>query len=140
MPTVNDTLRQTTDRHTTDRQAPLASSPRKMVVFYLATQPYGLDLEDVQEILPLAELSRPPLCPNVLAGFLNIGSEPTPVIRLSRLFDVPDQPPELYTPLLLLRSSSGRLAVLVDRVSEIVTLSDDCWAPVCNGHSLNDCV
>jgi purine-binding chemotaxis protein CheW len=113
---------------------------RRLVVFHLAAQSYGIAVEDVQEILPLAELSRPPACPALLAGFVNIGAEPVPVISLSRLFDFPEAPPGLYTPLLLLRAPRTRLALLVDRVSQIIALSDDAVSPMTNGHSVNNCV
>lgn len=117
-----------------------ATAVRKVVAFHVSMQCYGIDVADIQEILPLAELSRPPACPPLLAGFVTIGCESIPVIRLSQLFSLPDTAPELYTPMLVLRASRGRLALLVDRVSEIIDVSAGDIAPLDKGHSLNDCV
>jgi purine-binding chemotaxis protein CheW len=113
---------------------------RKVVVFHLATQAYAISLEDVQEILPLAELSRPPTGPALLAGFAIVGAEPVPVIRLSRLFGFPETPPGLYTPMLLLLAPRMRLGLLVDRVSQIIAVTDDAILPAPDGYSLNHCV
>ena len=40
---------------------------------------------DVAEILPLVRLDRPASAPRALAGFMNLGGAPTPVLRLAVL-------------------------------------------------------
>jgi purine-binding chemotaxis protein CheW len=119
------------------RSAPRAQRP--LLLFHLGGQAYGLPLEDVLEIVPLAELSRPPGLPALLAGFLNLGGKALPVLRLDRLFGLPELVPGLYTPLVILRSTSHPLALLVETVSRIVTISADAVVPVPAGESFNDC-
>ena len=113
---------------------------RSVVVFHLGGQAYALPLQEVQEIVPMALLSRPPGMPSLLAGFLNLGGTVVPVVRLDRLFVLADQPVGLYTPLLILRSSTARVALMVEKVSEIMTLRDGDLLPVRENHSFNDCV
>ncbi|HEX4131818.1 MAG TPA: chemotaxis protein CheW [Pirellulales bacterium] len=123
-----------------DPDALRPASLRRFIVFHLAAQAYGIDLNDVQEILPLAELSRPPACPEVLAGFLRIGAEPIPVIRMAHLMACPTLPPALYTPVLILRAARARMALLVDRVSSIAAVPDGGVSIVSDGYSVNNCV
>jgi len=112
---------------------------RQLVVFSLAETFCALDLGKVREILPTAELSAPPGMPDLLAGFLNLGGTAVPVLRLGRLFQMPVKEPGLYEHLILLRDSRP-LALLVDRVDEVRTCSEDALRPVGEKNSFNDCV
>ena len=111
---------------------------RQLVVFSLAETFCALDLASVREILPTAELSAPPGMPELLAGFLNLGGTAVPVLRLGRLFQMPVKEPGLYEHLILLRDSRP-LALLVDRVDEVRTCSEDALRPVGEKNSFNGC-
>jgi purine-binding chemotaxis protein CheW len=84
----------------------------------------GLDcafpLEAVREIVPMATLSTPPGLPSGLAGFLDLRGTAVPIVRLDRLFDLPDQQPGLHTPMIVLRGVLGPIGVLVGSVRGIV--------------------
>jgi purine-binding chemotaxis protein CheW len=110
-----------------------------VLVFHVGNQAYGLPLHQLRELTPLAELSRPPGLPRLLAGFLNLGGTAVPVLRLDRLFGLPDVSLGLYTPLLVLRSENPPLALLAERVSRIVNLPAEAVLPVPAGESFNDC-
>jgi purine-binding chemotaxis protein CheW len=73
-------------------------------------------LEAVQEIVPMASLSAPFGLPSALAGFLNLRGVAIPIIRLDRLFDLPEQHPGLYTPLIVLRGVLGPIGILASYV------------------------
>ena len=113
---------------------------RSLVVFHLADQAYALPLTEVQEIVPMAKLSRPPGLPPVLAGFLNLEGTAVPVVRLDRLFQLPEQSLGLYTRLLILRHPDSQVALLAEKVSEILAVSPEAVLPVPESHSFNDCV
>lgn len=68
----------------------------------------------------MAWLSSPPGLPSGLAGFLDLRGTAIPIIRLDRLFDLPDQPAGLHTPLIVLRRAPGPIGILVDSVRGIV--------------------
>jgi len=110
------------------------------VVFHLGGQAYALPLREVQEILPLALLSRTPGLPSLLAGFLNLGGTAVPVLRLDQLFELPELTPGRYTPLVLLRAPDSPLALLVEKVSRIVSVAEEAILSVPENQSFNDCV
>ena len=115
------------------------STHRTLLVFEVADQKYAVAASDVAEILPMAELQRPPAGPQLLAGFLNLAGDLVPVIRLHHLFGLPAVATELWTPLVLIRQSGRRVALLVDRVSRTLTVDEDSILPLPPRHASNEC-
>ena len=114
-------------------------SERAVVVVDICGKACGLPLEDVQEIVPMASLFRPPAIPPLLEGFLNLRGTAVPVVRLGRLFGMPERPLELHTPLVILRGAGYPIALLVDNVSRILPVTSDALLPVGEEHSFNNC-
>jgi purine-binding chemotaxis protein CheW len=82
-------------------------------------------LNTVREIAPMARLSCPPGLPSGLAGFLDLRGTAIPIIRLDRLFDLAEQLPGLYTPMIVLRGIAGPTGILVGSVKGIVEMPPD---------------
>jgi purine-binding chemotaxis protein CheW len=116
----------------------LVSAPLRFVMFRLSEQAYVLPTQAVDEIVSMAELSRPPCAPAMLAGFLNFGGEPVAVINLRRLFDLPALEPGLYTPLVILKHELLHIALQVDEVMQIIGESDSRLIPLGERCCLND--
>jgi purine-binding chemotaxis protein CheW len=116
-----------------------AARLQSLLVFHVAQQAYALPLNEIREIVPMAELSRPPGAPSILAGFLNVAGRAIPVIHVSRLLSLPDVASTLYTPIVLLRGGNPALALWVERVSQIVRVAENSITPLAANHSFNDC-
>lgn len=77
-----------------------------------------------------------------MAGFLDLGGTPVPVIDLARLLGLrngdapPDDDPYRHV-LLSARSDTG---LLVDRVEDVLRVTGDAVRPVSGEHTLNGCV
>lgn len=111
-----------------------------LLVFQVADQQYAVAAGDVAEILPIAELQRPPGAPEVLAGFLDLGGELIPVIRVHHLFGLPQAAPDLWTPLVILRDGDERIALWVDSVNRTLVVEDADVLPLPSQHVTNECV
>jgi purine-binding chemotaxis protein CheW len=111
----------------------------RYLVFLLAEQSYAIPTSCVEEIVPIAELTHVPGGPAFLCGFLDVGGQPAAVISLRRLLGLADRRPELYTPLVILKSPSPRLALQVDRVTRVVEFGGEEFIAVGEGSTLNDC-
>jgi purine-binding chemotaxis protein CheW len=106
----------------------------RYLIFHLAEQAYAVPAPAVEEIVPMAELVHVAAAPSFLSGFLNVGGCPVAVISLRRLFGLAERPPELYTPLVILKDAGQQVAIEVDDVQEVawltgddaVALGDDC--------------
>ncbi len=101
----------------------------------------------VREILPLPRLWRPPGAPGALAGFLNLAGSAVPVVDLAVLFglgrQVTTEPvtaqAALYRHIVLLHGEEP-LALLVDRVADVVRVEPPHVRPVADAATLNGCV
>lgn len=92
---------------------------------------------DVAEILPLARLERPGGAPRALAGFMNLGGRPLPVLRLGVLLGSAEPADAgVYSHVVRLR---GEVGLLVDRVLDAAAKAE-ATAPVAPDESLNGCV
>ena len=113
---------------------------RVLLVFHLSGQTAALPLESAQRIVPMAQLARPLGLPSLLEGILNLGGRVAPVLRLDRLLHLPLQRLGLYSTLIIVNGvSDGRVAILVDRVSEILTVPESALLPIGEEDSFNAC-
>ncbi|MGQ9366930.1 chemotaxis protein CheW [Azospirillum sp. ST 5-10] len=115
------------------------SAPR-CVVFSVADRSLALPGDAVRRVLPMPRLETLPAMPPVLAGVMVLAGAAVPVLRLDVLFGLERREPGLYTPLLLLDRPDGALALMVDRVVEVVTVPQGGLVPVDASASFNRCV
>jgi purine-binding chemotaxis protein CheW len=112
---------------------------RTLLVLQIASRLIALPAESVVEIVPMAALSRLPGQPAVLEGFLNLRGAAMPVVRLSRLLDLAESEPGLYTPLAVLHTPSADFAVLADKALEIVSVPVNAFLHADERASFNAC-
>jgi purine-binding chemotaxis protein CheW len=117
----------------------MASPPEgtRVCVFELSGESYGLPLESLREIVPMAALSRQPSMPSILEGILNLRGTAVPVLRVAQVLGLPQDALELHTPLLIMRGEP--LALLVARVTGIVAFSEG-LVPLTGSDSFNGCI
>lgn len=111
-----------------------------LVVFVAGGRRCALPTSAVREVVHYPELSVPPGTPGILEGFLNYGGDVLPVARLDRLFGLPQAAAGLYAPLMVLRETAGRLALLVDDVEAVVQVERARYMPVADDSVFNACV
>ncbi len=93
------------------------------IIFELGDATYAVAIDAVAEVLPLPALASEPGASSILAGFLNLRGEAIPVLRLSRILEMPDPAIDLSTSVILLRQSGQRVGLLVSRVRQIVSVA-----------------
>nr|WP_137828818.1 chemotaxis protein CheW [Methylobacterium sp. L1A1] len=106
----------------------------------VAGTPCALPQAEIREILPLPRLHAPPASGGPLAGLLNLGGEPVPVVDLALLFGLRDvaETDDPYRHVILARG--GSLGLLVDRALDVMQVADESLRPVEPERSLNGCV
>lgn len=100
----------------------MTAAPQRFVLFRAAEGEWAMSASGVAEVLPTAPMQRPAGSPAVLAGFLNLGGRPLPVVRLDALFGAEaGGADDLYHHVLRLTSSEagGELGLLVERVTDV---------------------
>jgi purine-binding chemotaxis protein CheW len=97
-----------------------SEAQRSLLVFHSSGLDCAFPLEAVREIVPMATLAAPPGLPTGLAGFLDLRGTAVPIVRLDRLFDLPEQRAGLHTPMIVLRGVLGPIGILAEPVRGIV--------------------
>lgn len=118
-----------------------------IVVFRMGTQLFGLRVEQVREVVPVAWLDRPPHMSSLVEGVLNLGGEAIPVLRLDRLLGLDAGTFGLDASILIMRPQAGQdgagqasLALLVEHVDGVRELEDFRAMGLPAGQSFNDCL
>jgi purine-binding chemotaxis protein CheW len=93
---------------------------QNLLIFHSSGLDCAFPLEAVREIVPMARLFSPLGLPSGLAGFLDLRGTAIPIVRLDRLFNLPEQQPGLHTPMIVLHGVRGPIGILVDSVRGIV--------------------
>ncbi len=111
-----------------------------IVLFRIGSIECAIERALVRQIAPVPALSRPPLTPAALAGFLNLGGEALPVIWAHRLFGAESAGEGIYSHVLILSIGGDSLGLLVDRVTDVRDVDLAALREVDEHASLNGCV
>ena len=117
-----------------------AGPDSRFCVLEVAGLRFGLRLDSVAEIVPMAALSRPASMPSILEGMLNLRGTSVPVVRLASLLALPPDPLELHTPLVILRRETQPLAFLVRRAVGIAAVPAGGLLPIAGSDTFNACI
>lgn len=91
-----------------------------IVIFALDQGRYALPLERVDRAVGMVEVTPLPKTPAIVRGIVNVQGRLVPVIDLRRRFGLPERNMRLDDHLLIARSATRTLAMIVDRVSGVV--------------------
>lgn len=98
---------------------------RQLCTFWLGDLYLGIEVERIQEVLRSHRVTPVPLAPAAISGLINLRGQIVTAIDLRHRFgivtgDRPEHPMHL-----ILRSESGSLSFVVDRVGDVVEVHDE---------------
>ena len=97
----------------------------KYLTFNLAPEQYGLEILKVREIIGMTDITPVPCVPEHLKGVINLRGRVIPVVDLRRRFGMPPADRTRETCIIVVTLDGRDMGVVVDSVSEVVTLSPD---------------
>jgi purine-binding chemotaxis protein CheW len=92
----------------------------KLVVFGLQGQRYALRLTAVERIVAVAAITVLPSAPSIVMGIINVQGRVVPVVDVGKRFGLPEREIELSDRLIVARTSSRPVALLVPVVFGVV--------------------
>lgn len=104
--------------------------PRQLVIFRVAETQYGLDIDEVQEILPPTLITVLSGAPGGVLGLLDVRGMAVPLFDLHWKFAVPSPEQSFDTRFVLVRTPEGPVALLVDAVDEVIACHAGEFQPV----------
>ncbi|NCN04262.1 MAG: chemotaxis protein CheW [Spirochaetales bacterium] len=101
----------------------------QMVTFQLGDESYGIDIMDVEGIVKVEEVREIPNSPVYVEGIFNLRGDIIPVISLHKRFhirkmEIGDED-ELLSGFIIINVDGMQLAVVIDKVSRVVSVDLD---------------
>jgi purine-binding chemotaxis protein CheW len=103
----------------------MAGEMRQLVSFYLGKEKYGVDIDFVQEIIRMPVLTKAPLTPPHIEGLANLRGTILAVVNGRVRFGIERREFDEANRVIVLDYQGRKLGFIVDRVSDVVTVSED---------------
>ena len=101
------------------------SEERQLVVFRLANDVYGLEIQAVREIIRMQEITRVPNAPEFIEGVINLRGRICPVMDLRKRFGVSVTDATSESRTVVVEISGEDVGMIVDAVTEVLRVSGD---------------
>jgi len=101
----------------------------QLVTFQLGEEQYGIDIMDVEGIVKIEDVRSIPNAPPYVEGIFNLRGDIIPVINLHRRFHIRranlSEEDTLLSGFVIISIDEMQLAVIIDKVSRVVTIDRD---------------
>jgi len=107
----------------------MAEAYQKLLTFSLGSEGYGISILKVKEIIGMMDITQVPRTPEFIKGVINLRGKIIPVMDLRTKFGMTEQEYDERTCIIvvevLMHGIQKLIGVVVDTVSEVVTVSND---------------
>ncbi|SHF34793.1 chemotaxis protein CheW [Desulforamulus putei] len=113
-----------------------SNQEEQIVVFQLAEQVYGIDINSVYEIIRMESITKIPRAPHFVEGVINLRGRIIPVIDLSVRFGLGQNQRTQASRIIIVEVSGQTIGMIVDSVQEVLRIpvsSIEPPPPVVNG-------
>lgn len=97
----------------------------KLLVFTLSDLRCALRLSDVERILHAVEINPVPKAPEIVMGLINVRGSIIPVLNIRGLFHLPAAETTLHDQIIIARTSSRPVAILVNDVIAVSEFGEE---------------
>ena len=112
---------------TAEAGAPVNPTQREehVVIFRLADEHYGIDIQSVQEIVRMQAITAIPGSEDWVEGITNLRGRVVPVVDLRRRCRITAREHGPETRIVVVSSSKGMVGLIVDAVTEVMRIPGD---------------
>jgi purine-binding chemotaxis protein CheW len=110
--------------------ASAATSLREFLAFKLGAEEYGIDILRVQEIRSYEEPTRIANAPTFIKGVVNLRGVIVPIMDMRLKFDLEQVNYDSFTVVIVLNIGRRVVGMVVDGVSDVITLTPEQLRPV----------
>lgn len=102
---------------------------KQFTTFFLGEHLFGVEVAQVQEVLPYQDMTRVPLAPAVIDGLINLRGQIVTAVNLRRRLAFPDRAEDGRPMNVVLQLAGGPVSLLVDQVGDVITVEQDSFEP-----------
>jgi purine-binding chemotaxis protein CheW len=106
-------------------QETAAGSRLEVVTFKLGEEEYGIDIQKVQELRGYDAVTRIANAPEYIKGVVNLRGIIVPIIDMRIKFKLGDPTYDQFTVVIVLNIAGRVVGMVVDSVSDVITLTGD---------------
>lgn len=101
----------------------------QLVIFALASEDFGVPIEQVKEIIRFTSVTSLPKAPPAVLGVINLRNTVIPVVSLRERFGFPVQEVDNDTRIVVSDVCGQTVGFVVDAVTEVLRVSEDSIQP-----------
>lgn len=98
---------------------------KQFIVVKLGVEQYGINIQYVQNIVRMMNITRVPKAKYYLKGVVNLRGEIIPVMSVRLKFDLEDDEMTNDTRIIFVKVDGNEIGLIVDEVKEVIQLSSD---------------
>lgn len=103
---------------------------KKVVVFELARELYGMDIFNVREIIKEVPVTKVPMAPDFIEGIINLRGKIIPIVDLRKRFGLEAKRDGTgETRIVIVEISGQEAGLVVDSVKEVATIDESIIEP-----------
>ncbi len=96
--------------------------------FYVGGQYYGVEIQEVQEVIRCQAITRIPSAPLVVRGLINLRGQTLVVLDLRQRFSLPSPMTDPPFTIVIVRDSAELVGLLVDKIGNPLQLEESSFA------------
>ncbi|RCX17537.1 purine-binding chemotaxis protein CheW [Anaerobacterium chartisolvens] len=98
---------------------------RQLLVFKLNGDSYGVEITNVDSIVPMKEIVKVPNTPDYIQGLMSLRGKVYTIFNLRKKFSLPDQEFDENTKIVIVDVNSVTVGFIVDEVNEITHIEEE---------------
>lgn len=102
---------------------------KQLVVFKLQNEDFGIDIQQVREVLKLSPITPVPHSAAFLEGVINVRGTITPVVDLRRRFELAGKENTDETRIIIVDINEEQVGLMVDAVTEVLRIEENLIHP-----------
>ena len=102
---------------------------QQLVIFEMGEEHFGVDIATVESIIKMQPLTKVPYSPTFVEGVTNLRGVVVPVIDLRKRFSMAETQQTRETRIVITNLEGIKVGMVVDSVSEVLTVSTDIIDP-----------
>jgi purine-binding chemotaxis protein CheW len=101
----------------------------QLVSFTIGQEEFGLDIQSIQEINRMVEITRVPNSPEFVIGVINLRGKVIPIIDLRKRFGFPPKESDKNTRIIVVELGNMVVGFVVDTVREVIRIPKNITEP-----------
>jgi purine-binding chemotaxis protein CheW len=101
----------------------------QLVVFRVGREEYGLDIQEVKEIIKMQEITEIPNAPEFIEGVINLRGQITPVMDMRKRLKTGSRETGRDTRIVIVETDGSNMGIIVDSVTGVIHIPEESISP-----------